>query len=260
MLNKLSQSKHNKLSKFFKSVVLTGTTLFVMLQPGYSKSNEKVKAAIKETLEQYDAKGYEVQEAKKTAKFNTIQNNNDALNFAVSNVSKYYPDMKEYLTSMINQFGTDKERKNAVDEIFNKTIMQIEDPKQKIWATIYALEWYVFWKSDFGDKHDSDITNPTFLAMEVAKVEYEIRLKKRIVNIKKIDAEIEKNTQELEKNKSELEKNNQELRNILNKITIQDIKNKEQIKKLVIKTKALFIKYWTKSNSKHIDELFKSIP
>ena len=50
------------------------------------------------------------------------------------------------------------------------------------------------------------------------------------------------------------------MRNILNKITIQDMKDNEQIKKLVIQAKVLFIKYWTKTNSKHIDELFKLIP
>jgi hypothetical protein len=112
----------------------------VLLQPGFSKNNDKVKAAIKETLEQYDAKRYEVQEANKDeSKTYTFKQNpemmnggNDAFNFAMNNVDKYYPDMKKHLEDMIKQFGTDTERKDAVSTIFDETLMGISDPKQRI--------------------------------------------------------------------------------------------------------------------------------
>lgn len=56
---------------------------------------------------------------------------NDAFNFAMNNVDKYYPDMKKHLEDMIKQFGTDTERKDIVTKIFNETFMDIADPKQK---------------------------------------------------------------------------------------------------------------------------------
>ncbi|HBB03422.1 TPA: hypothetical protein DCZ39_00750 [Patescibacteria group bacterium] len=118
MLNKLPQpSRHNKISKFFKSVVLTGTTLFVMLQPGYSKSNEKVKVALKETLEQYDAKGYEIEEAKTTAKFNTLQNN----------LQDPYDQIKGYVETQdmdyFNQLKTYEKTKNTADQLKDKAVV-----------------------------------------------------------------------------------------------------------------------------------------
>lgn len=99
--------------------------------------------------------------------------------------------------------------------------------------------------------------------MENAKDKYNLRVKQRQVDIAKIrqeikdiqaeierdkaeiekdKAEIEKDKAEIEKGKIRIEKNNQELRNILNKITVQDIKKKQEIQQLVIQTKALFIK------------------
>ncbi|MEI6672875.1 MAG: hypothetical protein WCL02_06165 [bacterium] len=141
MVNKLSTTNEkNSTKKFFSSIVLTGTTLLFLLQPGFSRDNEKVKLAIKETLEHYDTKKYTIQETNNTDNttihFEQAQSNleggNDVFNFALNNVDKYYPDMKKHLTDMINQFGTDKERKDTVINIFNQTIMTIQDPKQRI--------------------------------------------------------------------------------------------------------------------------------
>ena len=79
MVNKPQQpAKHVPASNFFKSVVLTGTTLFVMLQPWFSKNNTKVKAELKNVLEQYDdAKTYEVKESEKTAEFESVKDTID---------------------------------------------------------------------------------------------------------------------------------------------------------------------------------------
>ncbi|MEI6774843.1 MAG: hypothetical protein WCL18_09010 [bacterium] len=52
----------------------------------------------------------------------------------------HYPDMKKHLNDMINQFGTDTERKDVVSKIFNETLMNIPNPKQRTAAIIYALE------------------------------------------------------------------------------------------------------------------------
>lgn len=110
----------------------------LLLQPGFSKNNDKVKAAIKETLEQYDAKTYQVQEDtpnSKTYNFDQGQEmmdgGNDAFDFAMNNVDKYYPDMKTHLEDMLKRFGTDTERRDIVTKIFNETLMGISDPKQR---------------------------------------------------------------------------------------------------------------------------------
>lgn len=277
MVNKLQDpAKKEWISKFFKSVLLTGTTLLFLLQPGFSKNNDKVKAAIKETLEQYDVKEYQIEETNndesKTYIFEQAQNNldwgNNALSYATNNVKKYYPDMEKHLNDMINRFGNDTERKDVVNKIFNETLMEIKDPKQRIWAIIYSLEGYiiVMWWSDFSDKYDSDITTETYAYMEKVEKKYNTRLKARLINLEKIKEEIkknteilEKNTQKLAKNQQELAKNTQELINILNKITAEEVKNNERIKDLVIKTKALCFEHGIEINP-HIDELFTLVP
>ena len=282
MVNKLQDpAKKEWISKFFKSVLLTGTTLLFLLQPGFSKNNDKVKAAIKETLEQYDVKEYQIEETNndesKTYIFEQAQNNldwgNNALSYAINNVDKYYPDMTAHLNGMISQFGNDTERRDIVIQIFGETIMKIQDPKQRIGAIIYTLEAAVFRESDFWDSHDSDITNETFSVMQKAEIKYNTRLKARLVDIEQINAEIKKHQQELIKNQQELAKNQQELAknqqelaktnqqmiDILNKVSVQDVKTKENIRQMVIEAKALFFKYKTEINP-HIDELFTLIP
>ena len=273
MVNKLQNpTKKNWVSKFFKSVLLTGTTLLFLLQPWFSKNNDKVKAAIKETLEQYDTKTYQVQENNDTQTYtfdqspNTLDWGNDVLSYATNNVKKYYPDMEKHLNDMINRFGNDTERRDIVIQIFGETIMKIQDPKQRIGAIIYALEGYVFRESDFGDVHDSDITDATYTIMEQAEKKYNTWLKARLVDLEKINADIKKHQQELvkhqqelAKNQQELDKTNQQMIDILNKVSVQDVKTKENIRQMVIEAKILFFKYKTEINP-HIDELFTLVP
>lgn len=261
-----------------KAVTVVGTTLFVTLNVGANPASAEVKKEIKDILKKNPEKEIVVQattpqSTEKMAKYEALGDTTSALSFAVNNVDKYYPDMKDHLNWMINQFGRNTERKNAVDSIFSQTIMEIADPIQRIWAIIYALEGYIFRESEFSKKYDSNITDETFLIMENAKDQYNNRVKERKANIAKIDVELEKINKELEKNKQTLENNQQtletnkktlennkqELDNILYKVTAKDIKEKEWIKNLVIKTKALYIKYEFKAN-KHIDELFKLVP
>jgi len=62
--------------------------------------------------------------------------------------------------------------------------------------------------------------------MGIARIQYDKRLNQRNTNIAEINAEIEKNKEQLENNKEMLEINRQELENILNKITVEDIKGR----------------------------------
>jgi len=130
--------------------------------------------------------------------------------------------------------------------------------------------------------------------MEQAKVKYNTRLKARLVDIEQLHADIKrhqqelaknqqelaKNQQELAKNKQELAKNQQELAkskeeldkskeeldkvnqqmiDILNKVSTQDVKSKENIRQMVVEAKALFFKSKVEINP-HIDELFTLVP
>ena len=86
--------------------------------------------------------------------------------------------------------------------------------------------------------------------MEIAKEKYNTRLKSRLADLTKINqqlkdiqVEIDKDKAEINQDKAEIEIQDQKLRNILNKVTTQDIQTKEQIKNLVIKTKMIFKKY-----------------
>jgi hypothetical protein len=80
----------------------------------------------------------------------TVQNNNkvtttvnvttnNALTFAINNVNKYYPDMKNHLDNMITKFR-DQEHKDSTIKLLNIMTKNITDPKQKVGAIIYALE------------------------------------------------------------------------------------------------------------------------
>lgn len=135
-------SEKKQRSRFFSSVVLTGTTLLFLLQPGFSKNSEKVKLAIKETLESYDSKDYTLQENQTintSYNFqqaqNTTQGSNDALSFASNKVNLYYPDMKDHLATMIKSFR-DQEHQDATIVLLNKMAANITDPKQKTGAII----------------------------------------------------------------------------------------------------------------------------
>ncbi|MFA7298026.1 MAG: hypothetical protein WC010_00045 [Candidatus Absconditabacterales bacterium] len=264
MVNKPQQpAKHVPASNFFKSITLTGAMLLFLLKPGISKNNEGVKAELQKVLEAYPTITYKVQESNKIAKFERKQNTEDALKFATENVNKYYPDMKDYLDGMINQFGKNTERKNVVDSILIEAAMKISNSKQRVGAIIYALEKYVFRKSTFSEKYYNKIDNETLLIMGIARIQYDKRLNQRNTNIAEINAEIEKNKEQLENNKEMLEINRQELENILNKITVEDIKGrnikeKEGMRDIVTKIKVLYNRYELKTTI-HVNQLFRLV-
>ena len=74
--------KKNLKSKFFSSIVLTGTVLLFLLKPGFSKGNETIKAEIKKILKEIPVKEWKVQEADKSEIYTieqtqTIKEGND---------------------------------------------------------------------------------------------------------------------------------------------------------------------------------------
>src|SRR5574344_1880515 len=101
------------------------------------------------------------QPTEKAAKFETVQDNNNALDFAVQNVDKYYPDMKEHLDSLINSFR-DQEHRDSTLTLLNIMAANISDPEQKTGAIILALEYVFRGNTIFSDTYDSKITDGTF--------------------------------------------------------------------------------------------------
>ena len=52
-------------SKFFSSILLTGTMLLFVLKPGISKGNEVVQKEMQKILKEHPAKEWKIQEANK---------------------------------------------------------------------------------------------------------------------------------------------------------------------------------------------------
>ncbi|MCX6822389.1 MAG: hypothetical protein NTX91_00125, partial [candidate division SR1 bacterium] len=159
MVDKLQlASKPLGATKMFTRILITAGAIVFFLQPGFSKNSEKVKAAIKQTLEQYDAHRYTVKEADEIhtttyTDFSTFHQKNldgggdtgtNALDFAVKNVDLYYPGMHQHLDSLINHLR-DQEQKDTVNFLFQEHIFKnISDPKKQVAAVIYAMENMVF--------------------------------------------------------------------------------------------------------------------
>ncbi len=256
--------------KYFRAIVLTGTTLLFLLQPGFSRNNEKVKAAIKETLDQYDAKKYTVQETENTSDKtyvarwtpNMMDGDSDALSYASDNVSKYYPDMANHLTTMLNSFR-DKEHKDATTNLLNNMIANISSPEQKVGAIIGALEYSVFYKSTFWDKYWNKITEQTFKYIEIFDTEYKVRFKAYYARVEASIEQMKKETEQMKKEteqmKKDLKKWLQEIESIMDKFTPNDIQKSESIKKLVVQTKNLFINA-EYTFSSHTRTLFNALP
>ena len=283
MINKLqSETGKSPISKFFASVVLTGTTLLFLLQPGFSRSNEKVKLAIKETLEQYDAKKYIIQDNTDDdtpANFNQSPNimdgGNDALSYATANVSTYYPDMVDHLTTMINSFR-DQEHKEATTALLNEMVKNISNPAQKTGAIICALEFVFRGNTIFSDTYDSKITDETYKHIETFYNAYKIRfnpyyarLETNIAKLKLKNEQLKNENEQLKlkneqlKNKSEQLKNEltkglAEIETIMDKFTPNDVQKTASIKKLVTQTKDLFISA-NYTFSQHSKTLFDAI-
>jgi hypothetical protein len=188
----------------------------------------------------------------------TVVDSTDALTYAKNNVSKYYPDMKAHLDTMMKSFR-DKEHKDSTVALLNKMVENITDPAQKVGAVIEALEFSVFYKSTFGDKYNDKITEETFNYIITFDEEYKTRFKRYYekieANITKMKKEIEVAKKDIEKNKKIIDENKKKIESIMNNFSPEDIKNNTSIKNLTLKTEQ-----WYKDNkfsiSPHLQTLF----
>ena len=122
MVNKPKRSEKNtSASKFFSSIVLTGTMLVFLLKPGISKGNETIKIEIQKILNKYPAKERKVQEA-------TTTNTNSA-EFTTSNgnIQDPYNQIKAYVEARdieyFNKLQAFEKAKDSVDQIKNKAVI-----------------------------------------------------------------------------------------------------------------------------------------
>ena len=290
MINKIKKQSENTSvsSNIFKSVVLTWAMIVFSLNQWFTKNNTLVKAEIKKVLDDHPGQSYTIQEVDmvttKTDWFDTVKNSVDvdsdnALTFAVDNVDKYYPDMKDHLTTMMNSFR-DEEHQSATIKLLDEMVANITDPAQKTGAIIYALEWKVFYKWTFAKKYDSQITDETFNYMETFRVKYQERfkmyydkllaetdrLKQEIANkqayLKQKDEELKQKDEELKQKDEELKQKDEELKQILqeleatlSKFSPEDVKNNAWIKKLTLDTEQFYIDWWFPV-SPHLKSLF----
>jgi len=131
-----------------KAIAVVGTTLFITLSANANPASAEVKKEIKDILKKNPGKEIVVQanahqSTEKTAKFEAV-GSNDALTFAVKNVDKYYPDMKDHLDTLINSFR-DQEQKDTVNFLFQQHIFKnITDPQKQVASIIYCIENFVF--------------------------------------------------------------------------------------------------------------------
>ena len=205
------------------------------------------------------------QSTEKAENFEMMPDTINALDFAVQNVDKYYPDMKEHLDTMINSFR-DEEHRSATIKLLNEMVENISDPAQKTWAIIYALERRVFSKSDFAKKYDSQITDETFDYMDIFRVEYDKRFDvyyaNLLANIEQLKAEIQKKEEQIKQKDEQIKQKDEQIKqklkdleNILSKFTPEDIKTNNSIRELTINTEK-FYQEWDFPISEHLQSLF----
>jgi len=243
--------------------------LLFVLKPAVSKDNAELKAELMQILNKVPVKERKMvepnQTIEKTAKFEAVQDSIDALDFAVQNVDKYYPDMKEHLTTMINSFR-DQEHRDSTLALLNKMSENISDPAQKVGAVIYCLERRVFYKSTFADKYDDNITDQTFDEMIKFQEGYSARfngyyerLEKKVeeqkIRTKKSQEELQKSQEELQKSQEELQKNIQELETNMSKFSPEEVKSNPQLKELVKTTEQRYLENGF-AISAHLQSLF----
>ena len=165
------------------------------------------------------------------------------LDSLIMDVSKYYPDMKKHLQDMIGTIVT-PERKTAVNDILNNTVMQASNEQQKIGWCIYAIETYVATGKEFGDKYDATITDETFALMDEFNKQYDAWF----------DAYISKLKAELEENKGELAKKLEHIESNMKCFTPEQVKKNPKLKALVLETEAAY-----KKAGFHLSEHFKTL-
>lgn len=144
MVNKLRHTTKHSAPKFIKTMVTVGAFLFVTLIAKANPCSAAVQKELAEIFKKNPDKEIVVkvdddQGDENTANFEMVPDTTDALSFALQNVDKYYPDMKEHLITMTNSFR-DEEHQNTTLKLLDEMIKNISNPQQKTGAIIYALE------------------------------------------------------------------------------------------------------------------------
>ena len=136
----------------------------------------------------------------------------------------------------------------------------ISDPKQRTATIIYCIEKYAYLGSDkvqrrFSQLHVKDIDkdNSQFIFRFFGKAYLE-RFNGYYSNLQKILQDLEA---EIEQDRQKIENLNKQIEGITNQFTISDVKTKPDIKELVLKTEASYIKH-KDPISPHLAELISA--
>ena len=241
MINQPKQLTNNTTPNYIKAIATIGTTLCITLNSRANPTSTEVKKEIAAIFKKNPDKEIVVkvennQSEEKTAKFEMTPDTISALDFAIQNVDKYYPDMKQHLDTMINSFR-DEEHKEATTKLLNEMTTSITDPKQKTAAIIAALEWKVFVKSTFANAHEDDITDETFDHM----IEFWKAYKERAnLYFERLSKKLEVLQQKLQENEQKLQDVRQEIETNISMFSIEDVKSNAQIKTLIIQIQQRF--------------------
>lgn len=258
MLNTLKQTTKEWTNKCIKSIAIAGTALLILLKPGISKGNDAVKSEINDILSKYPTKNIVIQESpntnEKTYELEQTKAPTNAFAFAKQNVSKYYPDMKDHLDTLLNHFR-DQEQKDSTIALLNKMIEKISDPEQKTGAIIYALEGVFRGKQPFSLKYDSKITDETFKHIEQFDIEYNARFnryyERLIIKSEKLKKTLLENQEKIEKSKKEFEE-------MMNKFSPEDIRNIPWMKERIVEIQKMYSDNKFKI-PKHMQLLFDAV-
>ncbi len=162
---------------------------------------------------------------------------NDALSFAVNNVDKYYPDMKEHLDSLVNHFW-DQEQKDTVNFLFQEHIFKnIADSKEQVACIFYCIETFVFWwdakiKQIFTEKYSElNIQRKNYIYLFDFSKWYNKRFKWYYKKLEKI----------LISTNEKIAEQKKQIEGIVNTFTVSDVKSNPNIKTLVLQTESLYI-------------------
>ncbi len=254
MLNKLRHTTKESSSKFIKAIAVVGTTLFITLNVNANPSSSAVQKEIKEVFKNNPDKEIVVKIDTKKQQAAQREKNPDStniLNFAIENVDKYYPDMKEHLETMLNSFR-DEEHKEAVTKLLSEMATNIQDPKQKIGAIILALEFMLPWNTIFSDTYDADITDESFQYIEKLDTDYKARFKWYYQRLEEKTAQLKKKLQE---SQQELEEEVSELEKTMQWFSPEDVRSNSSIKNLVIEIQNIYQEFSIEPSA-HMKSLF----
>ena len=238
------------------------------LSPAQAMAGLTILASILGTTKETLAQNLANQKNITKTEINT-SNSLSPIDFAITNVGKYYPDMVDYTKKLLNSFIS-KEQKDFVNKTLTELIKKYPNDKDKIKFIIGTLEWNVFMNwATFSDTYWLDPTDLDFEIDEEFNIAYDKRFSTNLANLQKEVKEMEKyikNTKEDIKNTKEdikkLEEKTQKhlitITTIMKNFSKEDIKNNKDLYELVKKTKNRTDTY-NLTTTPHMQELYSII-